>query len=95
MGKESRVVRLNYEFGLHARPAAKIVEIVSCFKSEVCIEKGKQQARARSVIELLALAAQNGERLRIFAEGEDAESAVEAVASLFEHGFQEMFGRNL
>ncbi|MCX7703436.1 MAG: HPr family phosphocarrier protein [Planctomycetota bacterium] len=95
MSKELRTVRLDYKFGLHARPAAKLVEVACHFKSELYIEKNKRRANARSVIELLTLAVQDGERLSIVAEGEDAASAVETIAKLFEHGFKEMFGRNL
>lgn len=94
MGRESRTVRINYKLGLHARPATKIVEEASRFRSEIHLQKDTMRVNAKSVIELLTLAAQDGEKLLITAEGEDALSAVETIAYLLEKGLAELFGEN-
>ena len=86
---ETRVTRLNYENGLHARPATLIVQEASRFDSEIYVFKDTQKASAKSVIELLMLAVTDGERLRVTAEGDDAESAVESVVALIERGLKE------
>jgi len=92
MGEVSRTARINYKLGLHARPATKIVEEASRFMSEIYLEKDTMRVNAKSVIELLTLAARNGEKLRITAEGEDAAAAVDTIAQLLESGLAKIFG---
>lgn len=93
MGQDraSRTVRLNYRFGLHARPATLIVEELSKFNSDVYLVRDNRRVSAKSVIELLMLGATDGERLTIEAEGADAQKAVEKLAWLLERGIREKF----
>lgn len=89
-----RVVRLNYRFGLHARPATFIVEQLSSLDANVYLVKESRRVSARSVIELLMLGVMDGERLTVEAEGKDAEAAVEKIAWLLERGLKERFQEN-
>ena len=87
----NRVVRLNYAYGLHARPATLIVQELSKFEAQVYLLKDNRRVNAKSVIELLSLGAMDGERLTIEAEGTDAEEAAEKLAWLLERGLREQF----
>ena len=76
VGKE---ITLGYPNGLHARPAGQWVESIRRFKSQVRVRCGDIVADARSVASLLSLGAGNNARLRISAQGEDAQDAISAL----------------
>lgn len=75
--------------GLHARPAAALVQTVLQFKSDVRIGTGAQQVNAKSIMGLLTLAAAQGATLTVTCRGDDAEEALTAVRNLVESGFGE------
>ncbi len=76
--------------GLHARPAAALVRQANAFKSNVLLVKDGEEVNCKSMLSLMMLAAGEGTRLRILAEGaEDAEKAVRAIAQLFAERFGE------
>ena len=68
--------------GLHARPAAFVVERARSYKAEIAIESRGKRANARSITALLALGAATGDRIRIIGRGADARAAVNAVAEI-------------
>lgn len=73
-------LRITNPHGLHARPAANVVDRVRPFGAEVTIHAKGRKANARSITALLGLGAAVGDDVRIVARGADAESAAEAVA---------------
>lgn len=75
--------------GMHARPAAKLVETVLPFPCDVTIEKNGQKVNAKSIMGLLTLAAAQGTMLRVTCAGDQAEQALEAIRALIESGFGE------
>jgi phosphocarrier protein FPr len=82
----ARTVRLMNPAGLHARPAAQIVERVRPFESDIAIEAGGRRANARSITALLGLGATVGDEIVLRADGEDAEEALDAVAEIVTSG---------
>jgi phosphocarrier protein len=79
-----REFRVASELGLHARPAGEFVALAGRFRSEVSVSRGGEWVSGQSVLSLLSLAAAQGTRLRIRAEGVDAEEAVAALGALIE-----------
>ena len=77
------------KLGLHARPAAMLVQKASKFKSEIKLQKEDIEINAKSILSVMMLAAEVGSFVTIKAEGEDEEEAVEAIAGLFEEKFGE------
>ncbi len=75
--------------GMHARPAAKLVQTVLPFESSVYIYSNGQQINAKSVMGLLTLAAAQGTRFLVECKGPDAQAAMDAVRDLVESGFGE------
>jgi phosphotransferase system HPr (HPr) family protein len=75
----SRTLRIANPFGLHARPAAEIVEGLMDFDAEVTIAAGDRHANAASITQLIALGATTGDEVTVSASGDDAASAIEAV----------------
>lgn len=75
--------------GIHARPAAKLVQSVLAFESEVFIQFNGNRINAKSIMGLLTLAATRGSRMNVTCAGPDAEQAMAAVREIFASGFGE------
>jgi phosphocarrier protein len=86
---EARVV-LSNKMGLHARPSTQIATTASRFSCDIHIAKDDMVVDAKSVLELLMLAAECGVELVITADGQDAKEAVAALVGLVEGRFGEL-----
>ncbi len=82
-------VEIRNSLGLHARPAAKFVQVANKFRSKVSVKKEEQLVNGKSIMGLMMLAAAKGSRLVIEAQGEDAEEAVGNLEQLINEGFGE------
>jgi phosphocarrier protein HPr len=93
MIRETQVLRRQFtirnKLGLHARAAARIVQTTTQFQSQIRLLKNGQEADAKSILGILTLACPQGTRLEVYAEGEDAARAMDALALLFENNFGE------
>ena len=88
--RTSRLVTVRNAQGLHARPADMLVRCASQFEVSITIIKDGERFDARSILSLMTLGAEQGTQLLLQAEGADAEMACNALAELFERGFDEM-----
>lgn len=77
------------KLGVHARPAAAIVQAMLPFQAEVYISFNGNRVNAKSIMGLLTLAATRGSRLGVVIKGDDAEAAMEALKRLVASGFGE------
>lgn len=80
------------KLGLHARPAMQFVDLANQFSSNIMVKRLGDEpvdADGKSVMQMIILAATEGTPLRIEAEGDDAETAVQKLAELFETKFGE------
>ena len=84
-----QIVTISNRAGIHARPAAVLVQVAKDFSSNIYLEKGNNRINAKSIMGILTLAASYKTELKIIAEGEDEKAAVEAIARLFETKFEE------
>lgn len=78
--------------GLHARPATTFVEAASGFASRITIEnldRGSRMVDAKSILMLLTVGVVSGNRIRITADGPDAEAALMRLRDLVESGLGE------
>ncbi|HKZ91943.1 MAG TPA: HPr family phosphocarrier protein [Candidatus Limnocylindrales bacterium] len=62
--------------GLHARQAARLVQLANGFSSRITIRHGGREADARSLIEILGLAVGPSTEITLVAEGVDADEAL-------------------
>ena len=76
--------------GLHARPAAALVQTVLKFQCDVYISLNGHRVNAKSIMGLLTLAAAHGSSVTITCTGSDAQAALDAVRNLFDSGFGEL-----
>ena len=73
--------------GIHARPSAMIVEVLSNFSSDIIIKTESGEADARSIMAILMLKILHGTEISVIANGQDEQEAVEAVEKLFKDKF--------
>ncbi len=85
---EKNVTVIN-SLGIHARPASLIVEAANRHSSEVTLEKDGVSADAKSIMNVMMLAADKGSQVTVKADGNDEQEAVDAVIRLFEEKFNE------
>jgi phosphoenolpyruvate-protein phosphotransferase len=82
-------VTVNHQSGLHARPAALLVQLARRFKSDVVIASGSTSAPAKSILGVLSLGVKRGARVVVRADGEDEHEAVESIRRLVASNFGE------
>ncbi|UCD52065.1 MAG: HPr family phosphocarrier protein [Phycisphaerales bacterium] len=70
--------------GLHMRPAMQFVDLASQFDCNITVSNGQTDADGKSIMQMSMLAATCGTRLKITAEGPDADKAIEALRELVE-----------
>ncbi|MFN0140343.1 MAG: HPr family phosphocarrier protein [Pyrinomonadaceae bacterium] len=82
---------LTNELGLHARAAAELVKLVGKFESTITLyrEQPDVSADARSMLDILYLAATKGVSLKVVVDGDDEETAIDEIAKLFADKFGE------
>jgi len=77
------------EKGLHARAAAKFVELVDTFDVSLVVKKDNLEASGDSIMGLLMLAASRGTEIELVASGVDAAETISALSDLIENLFGE------
>ena len=77
------------KLGLHARAAAKLIELASGFESRISIRSNDREADAKSIMRVMMLAASRGARIEVVAQGADAAEAVDAIERLVAGRFDE------
>ncbi|MBF0431532.1 MAG: HPr family phosphocarrier protein [Fibrobacteria bacterium] len=83
----SEVTHVKNKAGIHARPAVTIVETAGLFSSEIFIIKDGVRANAKSILNILSLAASCGTEIVLEVEGEDEAKALSTMLTLFENEF--------
>jgi len=66
--------------GLHARPAARFVQLASRFASRIVLRHDGREADAKSLISLLGLGVRPQGEIRLAADGPDADLAITSLA---------------
>ena len=82
-------VRVRNELGLHARPAAKLAQTAQRFEADIVLAVNEQEVDAKSILDVLTLAAPGGSSLCIRASGVDARQAVDSLLDMFRNRFGE------
>ena len=82
-------VVVNNELGLHARAAAKFVDVATAYSCEVWVAKEGHRVNGKSIMGVMMLAASRGSAITLIAEGEDEQDAVNRLAELIAQRFGE------
>ena len=72
-------IQINLESGLEARPVALLVQEASRYESTIYIQSGERRVNAKSIMGIMSLGLDNGEKLEVSAEGIDEQAAVEGI----------------
>mgnify|MGYP001807304188 CR=1 FL=1 len=85
------IVTISNRLGLHARPATALAELAGSFTAEIKLRRidTDHQVDAKSIMQLLMLAATRGTELEVTADGNDASEALAAIADLVSSHFGE------
>ena len=75
--------------GLHARATAKLVQLLSAYRSNATLSAKGREVNAKSIMGVMLLAAGQGTPVKLRVDGEDEEAAADAVTALFERRFDE------
>lgn len=82
-------VTVQNQVGLHARPATFFIQKANEYRCSIWIEKDERRVNAKSLLGILSLGIVGGTTIKIIAEGQDEEEAVDGLIKLIESGFME------
>ena len=75
------------EKGLHTRPSTELVKCAASFRSQITLIHQNVTVNAKSLLGILMLAAARGSKIKVEAEGEDAQEAVQSIIELAKNKF--------
>ena len=84
-----RRLKIRNSLGLHARAAAKIVELADRYESELFLKKDGRQVDGSNILSILTLACPKGTDMEVRIIGEDAEQFMTELDALFQGKFGE------
>lgn len=90
--KIARELVVSNKLGLHARAATRLSQVAAGFDAEIMLgsaQGAERQVNCKSVLDILSLGANAGERLALSVQGPDAPQAAEAIETLFHEQFGE------
>lgn len=77
------------KLGLHARAAAKLVNLASRFHAEIQLKRDHKVVNCKSIMGVMLLAAAQGTELELICTGEDEQEAMTAIEQLIMNKFDE------
>lgn len=84
-----RRICIENEMGLHARPAALLVQAVEGLDCDIALEKDGEKVNGKSIMGVMMLAAERGSEIIVSTRGPDAEKAMEEIARIVSGKFGE------
>ena len=75
--------------GLHARAAARLVNVASRYSSQIMLSRRGRTVNAKSIMGVMMLAAANGAEVQVSVQGSDEQEAFDALRKLVESRFGE------
>jgi len=82
-------VQIINKLGLHARASAKLTQLASSYKCEVMLSRKNRRVNAKSIMDVMMLAASKGTTITIETDGEDEAGAMRALLDLINDCFGE------
>ena len=78
---------VNNPLGLHAQASARVVQVLTAFRSQAFLQAKGREVNAKSIMGVMLLAAGPGTTIRARVSGDDEAEAMAALVALFESGF--------
>ncbi len=82
-------LQITNKVGLHARPAASLVQEANKYSSDIIVIYGDSSGNAKSILDILVLGVNRGSEIIVRAEGEDADQAIAGITALHQANFGE------
>jgi phosphotransferase system HPr (HPr) family protein len=79
-------ITVTIENGLHARPAADFVKKINQYKSKVELVIGEKRINAKSILNLMSVAINEGQTIKVITDGEDEKEALTFINSFLQSG---------
>ncbi len=86
---KTKEVEIKNKLGIHARPASLIVQKAMEFDSDIFLKKDDYQVNGKSILSVMMLAAEQGSKITLIADGKDEDEAIKALEELFDNKFNE------
>jgi len=86
---KTREVVITNSSGLHARPATFFIQKANCYKCTIYIEKDDRKINAKSLLGVLSLGIAKGMTIKLIADGQDEDMALDGLVSRVNSGFNE------
>ena len=75
-------ITIKNKLGLHARPAALFVQTANKYDCYITVKKDAEEVNGKSIMGIMMLAAGKGDVIRIKADGDDADKALDELVKL-------------
>lgn len=75
----TKEITIRLENGLEARPVAMLVQVASQYESSVYLETGNKKVNAKSIMGMMSLGLDTGEKVTAVIEGSDEEAAMDGI----------------
>jgi len=82
-------IKITNKLGLHARASSKLTQLACTFTSEIFLIKDENKVNAKSIMEVLMLAASKNTIILLEASGPDEKEAILGIEKLFVNYFEE------
>ena len=76
-----KVIEVKMTKDLDARPIAMLVQVASRHESSIYLMAEGKKVNAKSIMGMMSLVLDNGEKVTVVAEGKDEEAAVESIVN--------------
>lgn len=86
---KTREVVITNANGLHARPATFFIQKANCYKCNIFVEKDDRKVNAKSLLGVLSLGIAKGMTVKLIADGQDEDTALNGLVALINSGFNE------
>jgi len=84
-----QTVMINNKLGLHARAAAKFVQLAASMASDIKVQRAGREVDGKSIMGMMMLAVGQGVTIEITAHGPDEERALNELTRLVQARFGE------
>lgn len=88
-GEYQTTVVITNDLGLHARPAALVAKTAQKFHADITLAADDRHVDAKSILDILSLAAGKGTALTVRGKGVDAADCIKTIADLVRVQFHE------
>lgn len=75
----SKEITIRLENGLEARPVAMLVQVASQYDSSIYLETGDKKVNAKSIMGMMSLGLDIGEKVNVVVDGSDENAALEGI----------------